>query len=53
VRTEFYRLYPGDAEIRRKAFNRSLQKAVETGALYSINNGPDLAKTILWARHDD
>jgi hypothetical protein len=49
VRAEFYRLYPGNAEARKKAFNRCAKEAVERHVISSINTGPDLGQTIFWA----
>jgi AAA domain len=48
VRTEFYRLYPGDAETKRQSFYRCVKDAVERGVMCSINVGPDLGQTIFW-----
>ena len=48
ARTEFYRLYPGDAELKKKAFQRCAKDAVERGVMCSINTGPDLGLTIFW-----
>jgi hypothetical protein len=49
VRREFYRLYPGNAEARKKAFHRCAKDAVERRLMSSINTGPDLGLTIFWA----
>ena len=48
VQAEFYRLYPGDAKARKKAFKRCAKDAIERGVISSINIGPDLGQTIFW-----
>ena len=48
VRTEFYRLYPGDAAAKKQAFLRCAKDAVERGVVCAINVGPDLGQTIFW-----
>jgi len=49
VRTEFFRLYPGDTQKAKSlAFLRCAKDAVERGIMCSINVGPDLGQTIFW-----